>query len=152
MGRQRKMLVGRKILSLKSADSAALKGVIFSPDPWNLPFLTHIIKTNAILSLIKTEIGHYYIKCSHFAVSSVHWKHFFHVTLNSDLISKQRKKAWVWCYRSFLFQWCMKSSEVLTAVKCCYLSTKVVLFCWNIICRSPVISSEKTNYYYPWGA
>lgn len=63
----------QKNTSLKSADSAALKGELFSPQTHETsPFSPISLRLMSYSPVIKTEIGHYYIKCSHFAVSSVH--------------------------------------------------------------------------------
>lgn len=68
----------QKSTSLNDADSAALKGELFSSQTHETSHISPIsLRLMTYSPVIKPEIGHYYIKCSHFAVSGVHWIIFF---------------------------------------------------------------------------
>lgn len=63
----------QKSTSVNGADSAALKGKLFSPQTHETSHVSPIsLRLMTYSPVIKTEIGHYYIKCSHFALSGVH--------------------------------------------------------------------------------
>lgn len=70
-GGQGRMLVDRQ--QLKDADPAALKDLLFSPQTHGTSLISPLsLRLMTDSPVIKTEIGHYYIKCSRFAVLSVH--------------------------------------------------------------------------------
>lgn len=62
----------QKSTSLNDANSTALKGKLFSPQAYETSHISPIsLRLMTYFPVIITEIGHYYIKCSHFAVSGI---------------------------------------------------------------------------------